>query len=220
MNKLILLGALSLSAPLNALAASSSASADIDVHASTLGLGVGIATSLSDSVAGRVSFSQYSKTSQTTSDNINYDTNLKLSNIAALADWHAFDGFFHLSAGMVYNNNELEMIATPVGTNYTINGKTYSTGQVGSLSTLVTFNKIAPYLGVGWSGRAKKTGFSFKSDIGILFQGSPKSSLTATGAAADPALAADVAAAQIKLDNELESYKYYPVISVGLAYAF
>lgn len=220
MKKLILLSALSLAAPLNALAASSSARADIDVHASTLGLGVGIATPLSDSVAGRLSFSQYSRTSQTTSDSINYDTNLKLSNIAALADWHALNGYFHLSAGLVYNNNELEMIATPVGGSYTINGKTYTSGQVGSMGTLVTFNKLAPYLGIGWSGRANKTGFSFKSDIGVLFQGSPKSTLSATGAAADPALAADVAAAQTKLDTELESYKYYPVISVGLAYAF
>jgi hypothetical protein len=219
MKRFLLLGALCFAVPLSAQAESSKAHVDIDLHASTLGFGVGIAIPVTENVSGRLSLSKYNYAFQTTSDLIKFDSTLKLGSAAALVDWHLFTGVTHLTAGLIYNNNEFDMTATPTGS-YTINGNTYSASQVGTLNANITFNKIAPYLGFGWSSRASKTGFSFKSDIGVMFQGSPKSSMTASGAAAGSQLAADVAAQQAKLDADMESYKLYPVISVGVAYAF
>lgn len=218
MKKFMLLTALCVAMPFSAVA--SDAVVDVDIHASTLGFGAGFAIPVTENIAGRLSLNKFNYAYQTTSDSINYDSTLKLESIAALADWHLFSGVTHLTAGLVLNNNEFNMVATPVGTNYTINGTTYNTATVGTLNAAITFNKIAPYLGFGWSGRASKTGFSFKSDIGVMFQGSPKSTLTATGAAANQALAADVAAAQAKLDSDMKNFNIYPVISFGLAYAF
>lgn len=206
--------------PLSAQAESSKAHVDIDVHASTLGFGVGFAIPVTENVSGRLSLSKFNYAFQTTSDQINYDSTWKLESVAALADWHVFSGITHLTAGLIYNNNEFDMNATPAGGSYTINGQTYTASQVGTLNANITFNKVAPYLGFGWSGHPRKTGFSFKSDIGVMFQGSPKSSMSASGAAAGSPLAADVAAAQAKLDSDLEKFKLYPVISVGMAYAF
>jgi len=220
MNRFLLFGALCVAVPLSAQAESSSASVDIDVHASTLGFGLGFAIPVTENVSGRLSLNKYNYAFQTTSDQIKFDSTLKLESVAALADWHLLSGYTHLTAGLVYNSNSFDMNATPTGGSYTINGQTYTTSQVGTLNANVTFNKIAPYLGFGWSGRASKTGFSFKSDIGVMFQGSPKASLTASGAAAGSQLAADVAAEQAKLDSDMESYKLYPVISVGVGYAF
>lgn len=220
MKRFILLGALWVAMPLSAQAESSSASVDIDAHASTLGFGVGFAVPVTENISGRLSLSKYNYTFQNTSDQIKYDSTLKLESVAAVADWHLFSGITHLTAGLIYNNNNFDMSGTPTGGNYTINGKTYTTSQVGSLNAAVTFNKLAPYLGFGWSGHAGKTGFSFKSDIGVMYQGSPKSTLTASNPNNDPTLAADVAAAQAKLDADMDSYKLYPVISVGVAYAF
>lgn len=216
MKKLILIGSL-IALPFTALAKSSDATVDIDVHASTLGLGTGFAIPVSENLSGRVSLSKYNYTYQTSSDNIKYDSTLKLENIAALADWHLFSGVTHLTAGMIYNNNGFSMVGIPAsGNSYTINGNTYT---LTSLNAEVTFNKFVPYLGFGWSGRASKKGFSFKSDIGVMYQGSPKSSLTATGTGA-AAAAADLAAAQVQLDKDLSGFNIYPVISIGLGYAF
>lgn len=220
MKKFILLGALYVAIPLSAQAESSSARADIGVHASTLGLGASFAMPVTENISGRLSLSKYDYKYQTIDDQVKYDATLKLESVAALADWHLFSGVTHLTAGLIYNNNGINMTATPNGGSYTINGVSYTAAQVGTLNAAINFNKVAPYLGFGWSGRASKTGFSFKSDIGVMFQGSPKSTLTATGAAANPALAGNVAAAQAKLDADMQSYKFYPVISVGLAYAF
>ena len=216
MKKFILIGSL-IALPLTALAESSDATVDISVHASTLGFGAGFSIPVTENLSGRISLSKYNYTSQGTFDNIKYDATLKLENIAALADWHLFSGVTHLTAGMIYNNNGFSMVGIPVSDNtYTINGRTY---VLTSLNAEISFKKYVPYLGFGWSGRASKTGFSFKSDIGVMYQDSPKSSLTATGSAA-PLLAADLAAAQKKLDEDLSGFKIYPVISIGLGYAF
>jgi len=219
MKKINYLFALFLAVPFSALADSAGAKVDIDVHASTLGLGAGFAIPISDNFAGRVNLNKYTYTTSFTSDSINYDASIKLESIGLLADWHLFSGVTHLTAGAIYNNNEFNMTATPVG-NYVFNGVSYPASTVGTASASVTFNKVAPYLGLGWSGRASKTGFSFKSDIGVMYQGSPKAKLTATNPLGNAQLAADVAAAEAKMNTDLESYKLWPVISVGLGYAF
>jgi hypothetical protein len=185
------------------------AGTDIDVHVSTLGYGAGLAFQAADSsVATRLGFNQFSKTYTDTSNGVNYEGKLKLSSADLLLDWHLFNGVTHLTAGLVYNNNKIEL--SSVG-NYTINGNTYS----GTMNSTVTFKKVAPYLGFGWSGQPKKSGLSFKSDFGVLFQGKPQSTVTATGVSA-----ADLATAQSDLDESLKDFRYYPVISFGIAYAF
>ena len=217
MKKLILLGTLLLAMPFSATA--SEAVVDIDVHASTLGFGAGFALPVTENLSGRLSLNKYNYAYQTTSDGLNYDSTLKLESIAALADWHPFSGITHLTAGLIINNNEFDMTATPTGGAFTINGTSYTTSAITSLKANIAFNKFAPYLGFGWSGRASKTGLSFKSDIGVMFQGAPKSTLSATGPGASAA-ATDLAAAQVQLDKDMSGFKIYPVISFGIAYAF
>lgn len=209
MRKSVLLPAL-LALPLTGLAAAAHAGnavADVDVHVSTLGGGLGIAFPVGNSFAARVGFNQFNLSFNTTTTSatstINYTGNLKLSTVALLADWHPFDGTFHLTGGMMLNNNKYEATGTDQATGATANAT-------------VTFNKTAPYLGFGWSGQAKNTGFSFKSDIGVLFQGAPNATLTS----ANPTLAANLANEQATLNDKLKNFKYYPVVSVGIGYAF
>jgi hypothetical protein len=220
MKKLILVVILFFAIPFGVQAAAIDTKADIDLHVSTLGLGIGVAVPFSETLSGRLSLNKYTYSYQSTSSGTQFDGNLKLESMAALADWHLFNGVTHLTAGLIYNNNSIDMTATAVGGNITVNNQTYTSSQVGSLTTEITFNKMAPYLGFGWSGRSSKKGLSFNSDFGIMFQGAPTTKMTASGAAADPALAADVAAAQTQLDSDLQSFNRWLVISIGLAYAF
>lgn len=208
MKKLILAGALCVAFPFGAHAGSPLVS--VDVHASTLGVGIGVAMPITEEISGRLSLSKFNYASQITTDaskpeETKHDYDVKLLNLAALADWHLFNGITHLTGGVIFNNNKFDVVSTPKALMGT-----------GTVITTVTFNKIAPYLGFGWSGRASKTGFSFRSDIGIMFQGAGTSTVTLTGSAG----AGDSIAAKKAVDAELEKYKIYPVISVGLAYAF
>ena len=126
-----------------------SAMVDIDVHISTLGSGIGIALPVTETLAARVSMNKYNYTFENTSDQIKYDSTLKLESIAALADWHVFNGVTHLTAGVIYNNNNFNMNAIPTSGTFTINGTSYNTSQISSLNAAVTFNQFAPYLGFG-----------------------------------------------------------------------
>ena len=203
MKKQILIGALCVAFPLGAQAGASRVS--VDVHVSTLGAGIGLAIPVTETLSGRLSLSQFNYASQITTSTAKHDYDVKLLNLAALADWHVFNGITHLTGGVIYNNNQFDVVSTPT-----------ALGGTGTVLTTVTFNKIAPYLGFGWSGRASKTGFSFRSDIGVMFQGAGTSAVTTTGSAQ----ALDKDAVKKDIDAELAKYKIYPVISVGIAYAF
>jgi len=192
----------------------------VDVHVSTLGYGAELAFQMTDTVDVRVGLNQFKKNINKSSGDLNYTGDLKLSSFGLLADWHLFNGVTHLTAGLMGNGNKLSMTAlAAANTNYTINGATYNSGPTGgTLTSAVDFNKTAPYLGFGWSGQPKNSGFSFNSDFGIMFQGSPKATVTATGwSGASSALTSD---AQAQLNEDLKNYKYYPVISIGIGYAF
>lgn len=181
--------------------------ADVDVHVSTLGAGLGVAFPVGDSVAARVGFNEfsygYNTTTTSATSTINYTGNLKLSTVQLLADWHPFDGVTHLTAGVMINNNKFEA-----------SGVDQATGAV--VNALVDFNKTAPYLGFGWSSRPAKSGWSFKSDFGVLFQGAPRATLTT----ANQTLAANLATEQATLNDKLKNFKYYPVVSLAIGYAF
>lgn len=196
------------------------ASPDVDLHLGTLGFGLGVGFQATDSLVARVGFNQFNKNFTTTSGSLNMDGKLKLSSFDALLDWHLFGGATHLTAGLVSNGNKFSLTATPnAGGTYTINGQPFNAAQVGTLNAEVTFNKVVPYLGFGWNSQPKNKGLAFKSDFGIMFQGSPKATLTYTGTGAAQ-LASQIATEQANLNTKLNNFKYYPVISFAIGYAF
>ncbi|OIR15490.1 hypothetical protein GALL_38120 [mine drainage metagenome] len=202
-----------------AISAPAFAGADVEAHVSTLGLGLGMGFQATDTIVARIGFNEFNKNFSTSSGTLNYDGKLKLSSLDALLDWHLFGGATHLTAGIMSNNNKFNLTATPSGGFYMINGTQYSASQVGTLNGDVSFNSVAPYLGFGWNSQPKNKGLEFKSDIGIMFQGSPKATLSYTGTQTS-AISSQVAAEQANLNDKLKNYKYYPVISFGIGYAF
>ena len=193
----------------------------LDGHISTLGGGLEVALPLTEKYDARFGFNQFKFSNTQSSGGLNYKGDLKLSSVSALADWRPWSGTAHLTAGVIFNSNNLAMSATTTaGTTYVINGVPYKPTAADSITTAVDFNKVAPYLGFGWSGHPKNKGFSFSSDIGILFQGSPKAGVTTTGTWGSANLTQLTTDAQNQLNTDLKNFKYYPVVSLGIGYAF
>ena len=192
----------------------------LNVKAGTLGAGVELSKSFGEKFSVGLGFNAYDFKTTDSSSDIDYDFNFDLQSVALLGHYHPFSGIFRLTAGALYNNNELKLTGKPTaGSTYSINGVSYTAAQVGTLTGTLTFNSLAPYIGLGWGNRpGGKLGLS--ADIGLLHQGSPKLALSATGALSDPLLAADLEQERRSAEDDLSDFKWYPVVSLGLYYRF
>jgi hypothetical protein len=193
----------------------------LNAKVSTLGGGLEVAFPMTHSIDGRLGINKFrytmTKTSTSNGTSQDYKGDLNLESFEALADWHPFAGSFRMSAGAIYNNNNLKLSAVSGGGLVNIGGVNYPVAAGQSVDATIDFNKVAPYLGIGWGRTPKNTGFSFTSDIGVLFQGSPKGSVTTNITGVSPA---DLAKANADLNSSLSSFKAYPVISIGMGYTF
>ncbi len=201
------------------------ADTSLGLRAGTLGIGVEVAHAFTQNLGVRLGANGFKYTTSDNYQSIDYDAKLKLATGQLLFDWFPFANNFRISAGGMYNANKLTLNGKPSSSGtFTINGNTYSSANVDSLDGKVDFRKAAPYLGLGY-GRPIGKGFSFSGDLGVLFQGSARSSLNVTCSASTPAAAcdqirSDVATEQAKLDDDTRKYRFYPVVSIGFAYTF
>lgn len=205
------------------LASASSAAASpvaVTVQAGTLGAGASLYLALPYHADMRLSGNYFSLSHALDSGGVHYDGSVRLQSFTLLADWHPFHGVFRLTGGVAYNDNRSALTATPSSGGYTINGNHYSPSQVGSLTGVVTFNRADPYFGIGLGDPFRSGHWTFGLDLGVLYQGMPKVSLTATGAAADPQLASDIDAATAQVRSDVRKYKWYPVVMFSTGYRF
>lgn len=175
----------------------------------TLGAGFEVTKALTKRTRLRVGANAFTFGTSFNEAGISYDVDLRSRNIAAIFDFHPMNGNFRVSAGVFYNKNEFDADATGF---IRIGGNDYNT----SLNANVSFDRTSPYIGVGW-GNAVKEGrrLTHSFDLGLLYQGSPKVKLSATGV-----LQSDLDQEALELEDALDSFKYYPVISYGISFKF
>jgi hypothetical protein len=194
-----------------ALAAAGSAqAAGVGVRVGTLGYGGDFGWGLAPTLNARLGYSAYSHTTTVNTSNVHYDGKLKLSNAPLLVDFSPI-GPFHLTAGIVGNNNKIDVTGTP------------NTGGGSFSGKLKLGNTAAPYLGIGW-GNVAGAGVNFYADLGVMYMGSPKASLSANCGSLSTAqcttLQNQVEAEQRALEDKVKKYKYYPVLNIGLTIGF
>ncbi len=206
------------------LISSSALAADVAVTGKigTLGLGGGITKNIVPQINGRLSINWFSYNYSTTASDVAYNFNLKLLTVGALADWHPGESGFRVTGGIYFNNNRISGTAKlATGGPFTIGDNTYTAAQLGVLTAGIDFNTLAPYIGIGWGNPLRQDSrWTFAFDLGLLYQGSPRVNLTATNPANIPGLDADLATEEDSVSQALRSFKYYPVISLGVSYNF
>ena len=162
-----------------------------------------------------------------------YNGNLNLSTIHTLIDWYPMGTGLRLTAGLVLNNNTISLSAVPDGSNsngnytdYTLNGNTYTSNQIGGINATVGFQKLAPYFGVGYGNPLAAHGrLGMTADLGVLYQGNANENLTVTCASGLDAgtcsqIQSDAAAQRSADQSNLSRFGFYPVLSVSLYYLF
>jgi hypothetical protein len=193
------------------VAAGAAQAAGIGVRAGTTGLGADIAWNIAPAIDARVGYSALKWSYKTDTSNASYDGDVKLSNLSGLLDFHPLGPVFRITGGVILNDNKYAATGHPSAVPGSFN------------ATVEPSRRLAPYLGVGW-GNVAGAGVNFYADLGLMFMGSPKATLTAdcTGlsAAQCSAVQSQAAAEQANLEEKLKRFKTYPVLNIGLTIGF
>lgn len=214
------------------------------VKVSLLGVGAEVAARVNHKSNVRAGFNVLGYSRNFSKDGVNYDGHLTFRTIEAHYDFFPWAKSFHISGGILdYLGNPITANAlVPGNQSFTFNHTTYYSDPAdpARASGRVNFNQVSPTLTVGWGNLIHRDSkrFSIPFEVGVAFQGSPKSTLGLTGSvcdtagvggnpgtncrtvASDPTVQTNVVAEQTKIDNSVKPFKFYPIISVGFGYKF
>ncbi len=218
----------------------------VGVKAGTVGYGVDVSVALTQTINFRASLTQadfnesdtieISDQSSGDSAQVDADLNLDFGSTALLFDWYVFDGTFHLTAGLMKNDSTMSVTGTIQGINGSssvdFNGQTYQISDFvdpsvgGNLSFGDSFE---PYLGFGWGRKADDDpGLALSFEVGVVVM-DPKVDFTQypqltpaaiSGGLTQAELEANIDSAETTANQDLEDFELYPVVSLGLNYAF
>ncbi len=208
----------------------------VGAKAGMLGVGVDVSVALTDTINARLSTSSYDVGSESdtvevgdtgnTAD-LDADVDLDLGATGVLFDWYVFDGTFHLTAGLMQNNSELSIDSSLTG-DIVVDGEALSSSDInGGIDGKLKFgDSVQPYVGVGWGRKAgREPGLSFTAEVGVLFL-DPSVDLDAnvnaggTNSLNQTELDDRLAGVERDAEDDLADFEIWPVLSLGLNYAF
>jgi hypothetical protein len=210
-------------------AGAAQAQVGITADLGTTGAGFHLVVPMESNLNGRFGANYFQHDFNRTTNKVDYAIEGKLQTFDILFDWYVRDGSpFRVTGGLVYNGNRFDAIAKagPSGT-YNLNGDIYPASLVGIVKGRIEYRKAAPYLGIGWGNAlAANNGshWSFNADLGAFFQGNPNVTLGNWGCSSAAIIcnlvAADVAAERLRLKDDVDGFKFYPVVRASLNYRF
>ncbi len=185
------------------------------------GLGADLKYALSPTLVLRARGAGLGVSHSVNSDGIHYSGRVKLATGGGFIDWHPFRNGFLLSGGVVAGQREVTLGGSS-STNVTLNGHTYTSAQLGSVSGRGKLPSAAGFVGLGYDSTFVHRGpIGFSVLAGAQLGDAPKVTLTSNGLlASTPVLNADLMHEQDQIRRDLDFTRYYPAVSVGLSYRF
>lgn len=210
----------------------------LGVSIGLLGAGIQAGTAVQRHLNVRGGFNYFSYSlSGHTSDNIAYNGSLRLESAEALVDYVPVK-WFHLSGGAaLYDGFQGKgTINEPGGHSFTLNSVTYYSSPADPVTGTgkIVARTAAPeaMLGFGNLLLRGKRHFTVTSDFGVIFQGSPMTTLNLIGSTCatpttgcapisqQPAVQANVTAEQSKINKDLKPFNFYPILRITFGYKF
>lgn len=210
----------------------------IGVKVSTLGAGIEVATPLAGKLNLRGGFNIFRFSRAITDSGIHYNGQLHFQSAEAHLDFFPFGGF-HISPGLLfYNGNQVTANASvPGGQTFSVGGTTYESdpGTPVAGTGKLDFVKVSPSIMVGIGNLIPRNGrrFSFLFEVGGAYQGSARVTLNLNGSvcdttgppncravSSDPTVQANIQAQQVKIQHDINPYRFFPVISLGFGFNF
>jgi hypothetical protein len=174
----------------------------IGANVSPLGIGIEGAVVLNHYFDGRVMGNFFGfDTNQFEVEGFNVDAKLHMASAAAAIDWYPFGSVWRLSPGvMFFNGNQLSGTGTITpGTSFTLENQTYYSASANAVTGatpligngVLSFHRHTPAatasFGFGKFIPRSDRHWSFPSEFGVIFTGSPEININVTGwACLDP----------------------------------
>ncbi len=193
----------------------------VGFKAGTLGLGIEGRYQPLPTLDLRVGANAYDYDDTGSKAGVNYDATFNLETFYATANFSFPLSPLRLTAGVFSNGNEVNLTSIDSGT-FDIGGTTFTSADVGTLTSTTSFGSASPYVGIGYDFELfGKVGLNF--DLGVLWQGEPDVTLVSDGLLAtvgDQAFLNALEAERQQLEDDVSDYKAWPVISLGFVYNF
>ncbi len=155
---------------------------------------------------------------------ITTDKNYNLETIGLLVDYHLLQ--LRVTTGVYLNNNSIVDIAKPTGNNgLYFNGINYNESSIAQVEQTISFNKLSPYVGLGWGNNSNREGWTVTLGVGLMYH---DDSIIDLDIMFNPNISESQAAeiqsnavAEIKIqERDLSDFPFYPVVMVGFNYLF
>ena len=202
--------------------------ANVGITTGTLGTSIEISKPVNEYVSIRADMHLAGSLSKNvTLEGNSYAATFTPDTKSLLVDIHPFKGAFYVTGGLVQQDINFKLTGKPGSGSFTFNGTGYESGEIGSFTGTAGFNKsTAPYLGLGWSNRAKKSeGVAFSFEAGVMDIGSTKADMSvvcgstlSTGECST--LQSNVTSEVAKINSSGNNNAYYPVVKLGISYRF
>jgi len=155
---------------------------------------------------------------------VKYDLDFDMTSIPLLVDLQPFGGHFRIVGGVyIQPSTEADLRATP-SKNVQIGEHTYPPEVVGTLSGSIEVDQVlTPYLGIGFGNAvAEDQLFTLGIDIGVIFQ-SYDAKLTSDGKGMTTkfdTFRKDLKKEEENIQKDLDDFRFYPVLTISLAWHF
>ena len=190
------------------------------VNVGSLGAGATLALEINSRFEARLGFNQFSANFDLDVEELNYQGDIELQTTTAIVDFYPWQNRgFRLSAGLFANGNEITGTAEPANST-TFGGRVFQPEDIGSASATISFPSSAPYLGLGWGKRTSKDNrLLFSVDAGVFMQGGPEADISVENPN-NVITDEDIRLAREELQEQLDDFDIYPVLTIGLSYSF
>lgn len=158
---------------------------------------------------------------EASSDDIDFQGNVRARSVGAMLDFYPAGGGFRLSTGFRLNGNRAVLKATPT-TNTTIGSRTVTPVQVGTLRASYRVRDWAPAMTVGYAGNVTPA-LVVGVEAGAVYHGAPRvTALRSEGGtlSGDAGFAADLENERMLIQNDIGDYKFYPVVQASVSLRF
>ena len=190
----------------------------------TTGIGLDLTFGITRFVNLRGGFNYGSFTWSTGLGDVDYDMDMDLVSIPLLVDIHPFANHFRISGGLYIQPGTKATIEGTPTTATQIGAHVYTPEVIGTLTgDIEVSSTLTPYFGIGFGNSVGEDQLlTFMVDFGVIFQ-SYDVSLTSDGAGMTTKLDTfrkDLELEEGNVQSDMDNFKFFPVLTFGIAYHF